>query len=116
MGLGLYNLAARPRRPDGAARQAGFEAEPLMQALRITGVEAGRMTAAGAVLELANDGMAWSRSGLSHAAGVSSTVVDGLMRRVCLKWWNCRAEPVVPPPEADYGRGAFDGKGRRAMR
>ena len=58
---------------------AGFEAEPLMQALRITGVKPDRMTAARTrVLDLANDGMAWSRSGLSHAAGVSSTVVDGL--------------------------------------
>ena len=38
-----------------------------------------RMTAARTrVLELPDDGLAWTRSGLAHAAGVSSTVIDGL--------------------------------------
>ena len=37
------------------------------------------MTAARSrVLELAGDGLAWTRTGLAHAAGVSATVIDGL--------------------------------------
>ena len=84
---------------------AGFEAEPLMQALRITGVKPDRMTAARTrVLELANDGMAWSRSGLSHAAGVSSTVVDGLHAQGVFEVVELPRGPVVPLPDTHYAK------------
>jgi primosomal protein N' (replication factor Y) (superfamily II helicase) len=87
---------------------AGFEAEPLMQALRITGVKPDRMTAARTrVLELASDGMAWSRSGLSHAAGVSSTVVDGLHAQGVFEAVELPRGPVVPLPETDYAKTAL---------
>src|SRR5690606_22064681 len=56
-----------------------FDPEPWTEGLRLTGDAPARMTAARArVLELAGDGLAWTRSGLAHAAGVSSTVIDGL--------------------------------------
>src|SRR5690606_1990156 len=58
---------------------AAFDPEPLIAGLRFNGKEPERMTSARTrVLELASDGLAWTRSGLAHAAGVSQTVVDGL--------------------------------------
>ncbi|HEY6631730.1 MAG TPA: primosomal protein N', partial [Rhizobiaceae bacterium] len=58
---------------------AAFDPEPWTEGLRRTEALPDRMTAARArVLEAAEDGLAWTRSGLAHAAGVSSTVIDGL--------------------------------------
>jgi primosomal protein N' (replication factor Y) (superfamily II helicase) len=84
---------------------AGFEAEPLMQALRITGIKPDRMTAARhRVLDLASDGIAWSRSGLSHAAGVSSSVVDGLHAQGVFEVVELPRGPVVPLPDTGYAK------------
>jgi primosomal protein N' (replication factor Y) len=56
-----------------------FDPEPWIEGLQRTFAEPDRMTAARTrVLETAEDGLAWTRSGLAHAAGVSSTVIDGL--------------------------------------
>ena len=56
-----------------------FDPEPWIEGLQRTEHEPDRMTRrATRVLELADDGFAWTRSGLAHAAGVSSTVIDGL--------------------------------------
>jgi len=77
---------------------AAFDPEPLVEGLRATGTEPDRVTAArGKVLALAADGMAWTRSGLAHAAGVSLTVVDGLTAQNVL-------EPVLLPPRAVVAR------------
>jgi len=77
---------------------AAFDPEPLVEGLRATGAEPDRVTAArGKVLALAADGMAWTRSGLAHAAGVSLTVVDGLTAQGVL-------EPVLLPPRAVVAR------------
>jgi len=77
---------------------AAFDPEPLVEGLRATGTEPDRVTAArGKVMALAADGMAWTRSGLAHAAGVSFTVVDGLMAQGVL-------EPVLLPPRAVVAR------------
>jgi primosomal protein N' (replication factor Y) (superfamily II helicase) len=84
---------------------AGFEAEPKMQALRMTGHKPDRMTSARTrVLELASDGMAWSRSGLARAAGVSSTVVDGLHDQGVFEVVELEPGPVVPLPDPTYGK------------
>ena len=49
--------------------------------LQYTGSEPERMTAArGRVLELVRDGLAWSKSGLAHASGASSSVINGLVK------------------------------------
>ncbi|MEX0954695.1 MAG: primosomal protein N' [Rhizobiaceae bacterium] len=73
---------------------AAFEPEAPQPGLRFAGGEPDRMTAARRrVLELARDGMAWTRSGLAHAAGVSLTVIDGLMAQEVF-------EPVLLPPRA----------------
>jgi len=77
---------------------AAFDPEPLVEGLRATGDAPDRVTAArGKVLALAADGMAWTRSGLAHAAGVSLTVVDGLTAQNVL-------EPVLLPPRAVVAR------------
>ena len=71
-----YTLAA----PGMVARMIlrapeAFDPEPWIEGLRKTGSEPDRMTEARArVLALADDGLAWTRSGLAHAAGVSSGV------------------------------------------
>jgi primosomal protein N' (replication factor Y) (superfamily II helicase) len=84
---------------------AAFEAEPKMQALRFTGHKPDRITAARTrVLELAADGMAWSRSGLARAAGVSSTVVDGLHNQGVFEVVELEPGPVVPLPDPSYGK------------
>ena len=87
---------------------AGFEAEPMMQALRFTGTQPDRMTAARErVLELANDGMAWSRSGLAHAAGVSLSVVDGLHAQGVFEVVELPRGAVVPLPDTSYAKTAL---------
>ena len=61
------------------------------------------MTAArGRVIALAEDGMAWTRSGLARAAGVSLGVVDGLIRQGVFDRVTIPPRPVVPLPDPDY--------------
>ena len=73
---------------------AAFEPEPPIPALVFTGHRPERMTAARArVLELAQDGMAWSRTGLAHAAGVSATVIDGLHEQGVFEAAQLAAQP-----------------------
>ncbi|RWF68051.1 MAG: primosomal protein N', partial [Mesorhizobium sp.] len=56
-----------------------FDPEPWIEGLQRTFAKPDRMTGARMrVLETAEGGLAWTRSGLAHAAGVSSTVIDGL--------------------------------------
>ncbi|MEW5420627.1 primosomal protein N' [Amorphus sp. 3PC139-8] len=70
--------------------------EPPLKAVRVTGVAPERQTAARKrVLELAGDGLAWSKSGLVTAAGVSPSVIDGLVAQGAL-------EVVFVPPSTAY--------------
>ena len=58
---------------------AALDPEPPLAGLRLLPGAPERMTdARRRVMELAGDGLAWTRSGLAHAAGASLTVVDGL--------------------------------------
>ncbi|WP_455481864.1 primosomal protein N' [Bartonella sp. B35(2025)] len=58
---------------------AALEPEAQMPGLRYCGKNVIRLTPARLrVLELARDGMIWTRSGLAHAAGTSVSVVEGL--------------------------------------
>lgn len=83
---------------------AAFDPEPLMEALVFTGHRPERMTSARArVLELAEGGMAWTRTGLAHAAGVSPTVVDGLHDQGVFEATHMPAPPVVAVPDPEYG-------------
>ena len=84
---------------------AAFDPEPLIPGLRLAGGEPSRMTPSRArVLELAGDGLAWTRSGLAHAAGVSLAVVDGLAAQGLFEPVLIPPPPVVAPPDPGYGR------------
>ena len=63
------------------------------------------MTAARArVLELAADGLAWTRSGLAHAAGVSLTVIDGLRAQGVFEPVMIPPRPVVAAPDPAFAQ------------
>ncbi|MBX3579111.1 MAG: primosomal protein N' [Rhizobiaceae bacterium] len=80
-----------------------FDPEPFVEGLQYTGNRPERMTAARTrILELASEGMAWSRSGLAHAAGVSLTVVDGLKAQGAFETAWIPPRPVVAPPDPSY--------------
>ncbi len=55
-------------------------------------------------MELARDGLAWTRSGLAHAAGVSMTVVDGLKTQGIFEEVMLPPPAVVAKPDIDYAR------------
>ncbi|MBX3583893.1 MAG: primosomal protein N' [Rhizobiaceae bacterium] len=102
--ISAYTLAA----PGMVARMilrapAAFDPEPWTEGLQRTEAAPDRMTAARArVLEAANDGLAWTRSGLAHAAGVSSTVIDGLRDQGVFETVMIPPRPVVAPPDTAY--------------
>ncbi|MBR7651871.1 primosomal protein N' [Brucella oryzae] len=84
---------------------AAFDPEPSVPGLRYSGSEPERMTEARArVMELARDGLAWTRSGLAHAAGVSMTVVDGLKTQGIFEEVMLPPPAVVAKPDIDYAR------------
>ncbi|MCH4540807.1 primosomal protein N' [Ochrobactrum sp. POC9] len=84
---------------------AAFDPEPSVPGLRYSGGEPERMTEARArVMELARDGLAWTRSGLAHAAGVSMTVVDGLKAQGIFEEVMLPPPAVVAKPDIDYAR------------
>ncbi|MCA1299886.1 primosomal protein N' [Stappia indica] len=62
-----------------------------------------RLTAARKrVLDTMEDGFAWSKSGLAHAAGVSPSVIDGLIAHEVLEVVQMPAVPPVPAPDPDW--------------
>jgi primosomal protein N' (replication factor Y) len=80
-----------------------FDPEPWIEGLRRTMAEPDRLTAARSrVLETASDGLAWTRSGLAHAAGVSSTVIDGLKAQGVFEPVKIPPRPVVAAPDTTY--------------
>ncbi|RLP26049.1 primosomal protein N' [Mesorhizobium sp. YM1C-6-2] len=104
--ISAYTLAA----PGMVARMllrapAAFDPEPWTEGLQRTEAVPDRMTAARArVLEASNDGFAWTRSGLAHAAGVSSTVIDGLRDQGVFETVMIPPRPVVAPPDTGYAQ------------
>lgn len=84
---------------------AAFDPEPFIDGLMLTEARPDRMTPARArVLELAADGLAWTRSGLAHAAGVSLTVIDGLAAQGVFEHASIPPRPVVPAPDTGFAR------------
>jgi primosomal protein N' (replication factor Y) len=85
-----------------------FDPEPWIEGLAMTGTGPDRVTPARArVLETASDGLAWTRSGLAHAAGVSSTVIDGLKAQGVFETVMIPPRPVVAMPDPSYGKGVL---------
>ncbi|WP_309084170.1 primosomal protein N' [Chelativorans sp.] len=84
---------------------AAFDPEPPVEGLRLTANRPDRVTAARErVLRYAADGQAWTRSGLAHAAGVSSTVIDGLVAQGVFERVDIPPPPIVAAPDTSFGR------------
>lgn len=80
-----------------------FDPEPWIEGVQRTLADPDRMTAARQrVLETAEGGLAWTRSGLAHAAGVSSTVIDGLRAQGVFETVMIPPRPVVAAPDPSY--------------
>ncbi len=94
---------------------AAFDPEPPTQGLRLADRRPERMTAARArVIELAQDGLSWTRSGLARAAGVSAGVVDGLVKHDVLETVLIPPQPVVAVPDPEYYRPDLSAEQRAA--
>ena len=92
-----------------------FDPEPWIEGLVRTEAEPDRMTAARSrVLEMASDGLAWTRSGLAHAAGVSSAVIDGLKAQGVFETAMIPPRPVVAAPDPGFAAPALTGDQERA--
>ena len=88
---------------------AAFDPEPMIDALRLTSARPERLTAARErVLEHANNGLAWTKSGLAHAAGVTPSVIDGLAKQGVFEPVRLPPPPVVAAPDPDYSPPALE--------
>ena len=82
-----------------------FEPEKPMLGVRLSGAPPDRMTAARKrVLDAVADGLAWSKSGLAAAAGVSPGVVDGLLDGGTLERVAIPARPIAADLDPDHAR------------
>ncbi|TPQ50736.1 primosomal protein N' [Prosthecomicrobium hirschii] len=82
-----------------------LEPEAPIRGVRLVGAPPERLTPARRrVLEALVDGLAWSRLGLAAQAGVSVSVVDGLIDCGTLETVELRAGRPADIPEPDYGR------------
>jgi primosomal protein N' (replication factor Y) (superfamily II helicase) len=82
-----------------------FDPEPWIEGLQRTMARPDRMTEARSrVLETAEGGLAWTRSGLAHAAGVSSAVIDGLRAQGVFETVRIPPRPVVASPDPAYAQ------------
>lgn len=80
-----------------------FDPEPWIEGLQRTLAEPDRLTdARRRVLKTAEGGLAWTRSGLAHAAGVSSTVIDGLRAQGVFETVMIPPRPVVAAPDPGH--------------
>jgi primosomal protein N' (replication factor Y) len=79
--------------------------ERPMVGVRVAGPPPERMTGARRrLLDLAADGLAWSKSGLAGAAGVSPGVIDGLLEQGTLELVAMPARPIAADPDPDHAR------------
>lgn len=82
---------------------AAFDPEPMIEGLRFCGHVPEKLTPARRkVLDLAEDGLSWTKSGLAHAAGVSTSVIDGMARLGLFETVFLPPPPLVAAPDPDY--------------
>ncbi|WP_176082510.1 primosomal protein N' [Martelella sp. HB161492] len=94
---------------------AALEPEPMVEGLVLTDARPERLTPARArVLELAENGTGWTRLGLARAAGVTPSVVDGLMKAGVFDTEFLPPPPVVAAPDADHAPADLIGDQREA--
>ena len=86
-----------------------FDPPAPIAGLRYSGTEPDRITPArSAVLQLARDGQAWTRSGLAHAAGVTASVVNGLLKLGCLEAVAVRQPAIAALPDPFYAQAVLN--------
>jgi primosomal protein N' (replication factor Y) len=84
-----------------------LEPEAPIRGVRLVGAPPERLTAARKrVLDVLATDFAWSRGGLTAAAGVSASVVDGLVAQGTLE--EVLLPPTPPAMRPDPGHGAFE--------
>jgi len=94
---------------------AAFDPEPMVEGLRLTDTRPERMTSARErVIAAADNGFAWTRSGLAHAAGTSSSVIDGLVAQGVFETVFMAPPPVVAAPDPDYVEHRLEGPQKQA--
>ena len=94
---------------------AAFDPEPMIEGLRLTDTRPERMTTARErVIAAADTGFAWTRSGLAHAAGTSSSVIDGLVAQGVFETVFMAPPPVVAVPDPDYVEHRLEGPQKQA--
>jgi primosomal protein N' (replication factor Y) len=92
-----------------------LEPERPVVGVRLAGPPPERMTGARRrVLDLAADGLAWSKSGLAAGAGVSAGVVDGLLAQGTLELVSLPARPFAADPDPDHARPRLSAEQQRA--
>ncbi|MEM8797045.1 MAG: primosomal protein N' [Pseudomonadota bacterium] len=85
-----------------------LEPEKPIKGVRFTGVLPERETAArGKVIDLGKDGMAWSKSGLAAAAGVTPSVIDGLVKVGTFESVLLPPKPVADRLDPEHGRNSL---------
>lgn len=85
------------------SEEALQEEPPVPGVRKLEGRAPERMTPARQrVLETMQDGLAWTKSGLAHAAGVSASVIDGLLQQDVLEVVSLPAAPPPPLPQVDF--------------
>ncbi len=94
---------------------AAFDPEPMVEGLRLTDMRPERLTSARErVIAAADNGFTWTRSGLAHAAGTSSSVVDGLTAQGVFETVFMPPPPVVAAPDPDYAEPRLEGPQKQA--
>jgi primosomal protein N' (replication factor Y) len=94
---------------------AAFDPEPMIEGLRLTDMRPERMTSARErVIATADNGFTWTRSGLAHAAGTSSSVIDGLTAQGVFETVFMPPPPVVALPDPDYVEHRLEGPQKQA--
>lgn len=94
---------------------AAFDPEPMIEGLRLTEARPERLTPARErVMELAAEGQGWTKSGLAHAAGVSTSVIEGLAKQGIFETIFLPAPPVVAEPDPNYTQSRLEGPQKQA--
>jgi primosomal protein N' (replication factor Y) len=94
---------------------AAFDPEPMIEGLRLTDTRPERMTTARErVIAAADNGFAWTRSGLAHTAGTSSSVIDGLVAQGVFETVFMAPPPVVAVPDPGYVEHRLEGPQKQA--
>ncbi len=94
---------------------AAFDPEPMVEGLKFVGGAPERLTPARSrVLEMAVGAPSWTRSGLAHAAGVSTSVIDGLVKQGVFETIFLTPPPVVAKPDPDFVAARLEGPQKQA--